>query len=233
MPNVANFRHAQYIMRRLAWLPIAVLLLAAGQCFRWALADVWATQVSHQLRQPGLSDEEWRLAGQMLGQALRLNPGRASSLELAGQFYQAQAYRQSQPKNVASRQDYRQAALVAFRRAVRLNPAWPYLWGRLALAKVGLQQYDQELSGALDRVAQLGPWEKSLQYDAAVMGLAVAGHLSPLGREALYRAMEQSLTMQTKDAQQTLMAQFKLKNLCADLGAMDNKLPNLSRRCAE
>ena len=101
------------------------------------------------------------------------------------------------------------------------------------LAKVGLQQYDQELNGALDRVARLGPWEKSLQYDAAVMGLAVAGHLSPLGREALYRAMEQSLTMQTKDAQQTLMAQFKLKNLCADLEAMDNKLPNLSRHCAE
>lgn len=220
-------------MRKLAWIPIILLLLAAGQCFRWALADVWATQVSHQLQQSGLTDEEWRLAGQMLGQALRLNPDQASSLELAGQFYQAQAYRQSRPQNVASRQDYRQEALLAFRQAVRLNPAWPYLWDRLALVKAGLQQYDQELSGALDRVARLGPWEKSLQYDAAVVGLAVAGHLSPLGREALYRAMEQSLTMQTKDAQQTLMAQFKLKNLCAGLDAMDDTLPNLSQRCAE
>jgi hypothetical protein len=198
-----------------------------------ALADVWATQVTHQLRQPSLSDGEWRVAGQILRQALLLAPGQAASLELAGQFYQAQGYRQSLPQDLASRRDSRQMALLYFRQALRLNPAWPYLWDRLALTKMSLQQYDRELSGALDRIARLGPWEKTLQYDVAVIGLAASDHLDPLGREALYFAMEQSLKMQDKDAQQALLVQFKLKKLCTGLEVSSASLPTLSRRCTE
>ena len=71
--------------RTLAWIPIALLVAAAAHCFRLALADVWATQVRHQLQQASLTDDEWRLAGQMLDRALRLAPDQAASLELAWQ----------------------------------------------------------------------------------------------------------------------------------------------------
>jgi tetratricopeptide (TPR) repeat protein len=222
------------MMRKLAWFPIALLLMTAGYCFRWALADVWATQISYQLRQPSLTDGEWLLAGQMLQRALRLAPDQAASLDLAGQFYQAQAYRQASLQDLASRRDSQQKALLYFRQAVGLNPAWPYLWNRLALAKMGLQQYDLELSGALDRVAQLGPWEKALQFDTAVIGLAVTDQLTPLvGRDALYHAMEQSLKMQGKDELQSLLAQFKLRNLCLEFAKLKNvDLPVLTQSCA-
>ena len=219
--------------RKLAWFPIALLILAAGYCFRMALADVWATQVRYQLGQPRLSDEEWRLTGQILKQSLLLAPDHASNLELAGQFYQLQGYRQSLPQAPVDRSDSRQKALAYFRQAVTLNPAWPYLWDRLALTKVSLQQFDGELNGALDRVAKLGPWEKMLQYNTAIIGLAASDHLDPLGRNALYSAMEQSLKMQEKDTQQTLMEQFKLKKLCFGLDVYSSSLPILNRRCAD
>ena len=149
-----------------------------------ALADVLTTQVAYQLHQPSLSDAEWQLTGQILRQVLLLAPDQARSLELAGQFYQAQGYRQSSPQDFASRQDSRQKALHYFRQALRHNPAWPYLWDRLALTKMSLQQYDRELSGALERIARLGPWEKTLQYDVAIIGLSASDYLDQSGREA-------------------------------------------------
>ena len=221
------------IKRKLAYIPIFLLLLAAGYCFRMALADVLTTQVAYQLHQPSLTDAEWQLTGQILRQVLLFAPDQARSLELAGRFYQAQGYRQSSPQDFASRQDSRQKALHYFRQALRHNPAWPYLWDRLALTKMSLQQYDRELSGALERIARLGPWEKTLQYDVAIIGLSASDYLDQSGREALYFALEQSLKMQDKDTQQSIMAQFKLKKLCAGIHYPSATLLTLSQRCAE
>ncbi len=198
-----------------------------------ALADVWATQVRYELGQPRLSDEEWLRTGQILKQSLLLAPDHASNLELAGQFYQVQGYRQALPQAPVDRSDSRKKALNYFRQAVTLNPAWPYLWDRLALTKMSLQQFDRELSGALDRVVKLGPWEKTLQYNAAIIGMASAEQLDMLGRAAMYFAMEQSLKMQDQDTQKTLLAQFKLKKLCIGIEAFSVSLPILSRRCAD
>ena len=199
-----------------------------------ALADVLATQVEHQLRQPNLSEAEWEVAGQILTQALLLAPDQAASFELAGQFYQAQGYRQSSfPQGIVNRQDNRLKALQFFRLALQHNPAWPYLWDRLALTKMSLQQYDHELSGALERIARLGPWEKILQYDVAIIGLSASDYLDQSGREALNFAMEQSLKMQDKDTQQSLIAQFKLKKLCNGIQYTSTILLTLKQRCAE
>ena len=221
------------IKRKLAYIPIILLFLAAGYCFRMALADVLATQVEHQLRQPNLSDAEWKVAGQILRQVLLLAPSQAASFELAGQFFQAQGYRPPLPQDTASRQESRLKALQYFRLALRHNPAWPYLWDRLALTKMTLQQYDHELSGALERIARLGPWEKTLQYDVAIIGLSASDYLDQSGREALNFAMEQSLKMQDKDTQQSLMAQFKLKKLCAGIQYPGANLLTLNQRCTE
>ena len=98
---------------------------------------------------------------------------------------------------------------------------------------MGLQQYDRELSGALERIARLGPWEKTLQYDLAIIGLSASDYLDQSGREALYFAVEQSLKMQGKDTQQSLMVQFKLKKLCAGIQHPSANLLTLSQRCAE
>ena len=198
-----------------------------------ALADALTTQVAYQLHQPSLSDAEWQITGQILRRVLLLAPDQARSLELAGQFYQAKGYRQSSQQDFASRQDSRQKALHYFRLALRHNPAWPYLWDRLALTKMGLQQYDRELSGALERIARLGPWEKTLQYDVAIIGLSAYDYLDQAGIKALYFAVEQSLKMQDKDTQQSIMAQFKLKKLCKGVLYSNANLSTLSQRCAE
>ena len=98
---------------------------------------------------------------------------------------------------------------------------------------MSLQQYDRELSGALERIARLGPWEKTRQYDVAIIGLSAYDYLDQAGIKALYFAVEQSLKMQDKDTQQSIMAQFKLKKLCKGVQYSNANLSTLSQRCAE
>lgn len=221
------------MIKKLALLPIALLLLAAGWCFRLALADVWATQVGHQLQQPSLTDSEWLLAVQMLRKTLRLAPDYAEYLDLAGQFYLAEAYRPAYAQDLTAQTNSLEKALDYFRQALRLNPVSPYLWDRLVSAKLNLEQFDRELIGALGRVARLGPWEKSLQYNVALIGLVLVNKSDPAGLDTLYRGMEQSLKMQAKQEQDSLMMQFKLKELCAGLLGREANWPVLSQRCAE
>src|SRR5665647_58262 len=61
---------------------------------------------------------------------------------------------------------------VRFLQALRLRPTSPFLWANLALTKLYLNEFDDEMRSALRHADELGPWEPTVQQTILFVGLA-------------------------------------------------------------
>lgn len=193
-------------------VPVVILLLFASYLsFRWALADVLSTQVWHQLEKAqttgqSLDAKHWTLSRTWLEKTLWLHPDYSGHLELAEFFYQVAGDQPTELLDELGWHDNHEKALDYARRALLIRPTWPYLWDELILNKVILNQFDNELTGAIERAVTLGPWEKSVQYDVAFTGLDYWDDLEIAARQWIMLAMNRTLFLQRD--QQPLLKQI-------------------------
>jgi len=87
---------------------------------------------------------------------------------------------------VAAAQDAR----TRLRHALRERPTSPFLWANLALAKLYLDEVDDEFFNAFRHADEFGPWEPAIQQMTVFAGLAVWGQLNPELRQVLARTIE-------------------------------------------
>lgn len=83
-------------------------------------------------------------------------------------------------------------ARARLRRALRQRPTSPFLWANLALAKLYLDEIDDEFFRALRHADELGPWEPTIQQMTVFAGLAAWGRLDPASRQALAQSVERA-----------------------------------------
>ena len=82
------------------------------------------------------------------------------------------------------------AARDQFRLALRQRPTSPFLWANLALAKLYLDQPDDEFLQSLRHANELGPWEPSTQQALLFSGLAAWDRLAPADRRMMEGIVE-------------------------------------------
>lgn len=81
-------------------------------------------------------------------------------------------------------------ARTRFRRALHQRPATPFLWANLALAKLYLDEVDEEFFAAIRYADALGPWEPRSQQVVLFVSLAAWERLDAAGRQAVARVIE-------------------------------------------
>lgn len=96
----------------------------------------------------------------------------------------------------------KQGALHAFRKSVEVRPAWPWSWLRLAYAKQGLQQMDDEFDLAMRRTSELGAGRAELDSDLAALGFSAWSELTPSQRTITLQAANRSAASSKRDALQ-------------------------------
>jgi tetratricopeptide (TPR) repeat protein len=222
-------------LRIILYLPaILILIVLTITAIRWSLADVYATQVTHHLDTVNVDSSnknagQWRLARQYLDRTLALRPAYGRYFELAETFYQVLDSLESDGNPLIQELSWRNNAFEALDnadRGLRLTPSWPYLWRQLALSKLALKQFDDKLTGAFERAIHLGPWEREVQYDVAVLGLDDWPNLKEETRFHVVKAMEQSLMMDQIRPDKF----YDIKQVCEQFGK-DMSSPQLFRLC--
>lgn len=96
----------------------------------------------------------------------------------------------------------KQDALQAFRKSVETRPTWPWTWLRLAYAKHGLQQLDDEFDLALRRTNELGAGRVELDSDLATLGFSAWSQLTIGQRAIALKAANRAAGFSKKEALQ-------------------------------
>jgi len=203
MTNVRHFVSMPALRAVLYVAAILGLILLANIALRWSLADVYATQVSHHLDtvkkdSSNKNAKQWRQTRQHLERTLELRPAYARYFELAEAFYQRLDSLEFRRNPLIQELDWHNNELEALnyaRRGLRLTPSWPNLWNRLVISKFLLKQFDNELTGGIERAVQLAPWERPIQYSVAILGLDYWPILQEEARLHVLQAIEQILAM--------------------------------------
>lgn len=105
----------------------------------------------------------------------------------------------------------KQDALQAFRKSVDARPVWPWSWLRLAYAKHGLQQLDDEFDLALRRANELGAGRVELDSDIAALGFSAWGQLTTDQRVIALKAANRAAGFSKTEA-------LQMYNLASDSG---------------
>jgi hypothetical protein len=90
------------------------------------------------------------------------------------------------------------SARARFRQALLQRPTSPFLWANLALAKLYLDEFDDEFMAALRHADELGPWEPTVQQTVLFAGLAAWQDLDAGLRQDLARAIERGAKRNTR-----------------------------------
>lgn len=203
--TVAGQSGSKPALQAILYMPVILgLIILAGIAMRWSLADIYAIQLSHHLDTvnqdlSNKNDDQWRLSHRHLEKTLELRSAYARYLELAGAYYQNVEFLRLNNEALAQELGGSSNELKFLdyaRRSLRLTPSWPYLWSRLAATKLVLGQFDDELTGAMERVMDLGPWERSIQYKLAIFGLNNWPNLQEKAQLQILKAMDQTSAME-------------------------------------
>jgi len=191
-------------LQAILYLPIILaLIILAITALRWSLADVYSTQVSHHLDtvkndSSNKNAKQWRQARQHLERTLELRPAYARYFELGEAFHQKLDSLEFRKDPLIQELDWHDNELEALnyaRRGLSQTPSWPYLWNRLVINKFVLRQFDNELTGGMERAVHLGPWEQPIHFGVAMLGLNDWPNLQDAGRLHALEAIEQTLAM--------------------------------------
>ncbi len=107
------------------------------------------------------------------------------------------------------------SARTRFRQALLLRPTSPFLWANLALTKLYLSEFDDELLTALRHADELGPWEPTVQQTIVFVGLAAWQDLDPGLRQTLARGIERGAKRDTWKIFEIVKSYTRLELVCA------------------
>ncbi len=150
------------------------LTLIAVQCARLGMAGLLvqrAQDVTDRWTSPARTPDlaEIRRADRHLTDSLDYAADNPWSLEALGALYLTRMRTARSPREALA---LTRDARVRFLQALKLRPTSPFLWANLALTKLYLDEFDDELRSALRHADELGPWEPTVQETILFVGLA-------------------------------------------------------------
>jgi len=231
--------------RLIVMLAIIIGLLSlAVICFRWAYADVLNTQIAYHLdvseaNPNGRNVKHWRQARNYLDQVLSIRPQQALYLESAERFYQTLDTLETDAPEVIAELSWlhnEEQALKYARLGLQSMPSWPYLWKQLVLSKVTLRQIDQELTSAYAKAQQLGPWDKTIQFELAAIALENWDDLNTDIRQLSLKPIDHILSMllNQKAVAKLFTSHPKMTDVCMLLSVSPSgEYPALDTACRE
>jgi len=107
------------------------------------------------------------------------------------------------------------SARERFRQALLQRPTSPFLWANLALAKLYLDEIDDELLTALRQADELGPWEPTVQQTVLFVGLAAWQDLDADLRQNVARTIERGATRNTRQMFDIVNSYTRFDLICA------------------
>jgi len=173
---------------------------AQGEIDRW-------TAVA---RTPGIA--EIRLAAKYYLDSLEFAPDNPWALEGLGSLDLARMRASRIPRDALA---VTRDAHARFRQALVQRPTSAFLWANLALAKLYLDEIDDELLGALRHADELGPWEADVQQTTLFVGLAVWRDLDPPLQQALARTVERGASRNTQKMFEIVNSYARFDLICA------------------
>lgn len=205
---------------------IALLAFAAQDSVRRGIEDWRSTRGIHDIRiwtegRAVPSREQWTRAVDTLREALRLAPRNPELWEYLGYAYDIGS-RNFAP---AGWSVYTEFALIYFRQAAALRPAFPYSWTGVAVTKYRLGQLDDEFRQAFSSAMRLGPWEPGLQIITSDLGLALWDSLDSALKEQVRENWRRTAVRQADQLARLAISHGRAGVLCEDaLDALKNKL---------
>ncbi|MGR9037261.1 MAG: hypothetical protein ACU83O_11845 [Gammaproteobacteria bacterium] len=228
-----------FSLRLSAIAAVSLLLFAACLCFRWSFANVLSLQVRHLLGKAqtigqSLNTEQWRFTHQLMTKTLQLHPDYSDYLEMSKLFYQVADDRSDELPEELGWRGNEDKSLEYARRAVLARPSWPYYWQDLMTIKINLNQFDSELTGAMERAVHLGPWEAAVQYDVAYQGLEHWDRLPKSAYPWVIMAADKILLIENRSHPpiNEMLAHPNFEKLCLEIQNIPNgKLKVLDDYC--
>ena len=104
---------------------------------------------------------------------------------------------------------------MRFRQALIQRPTSPFLWANVALAKLYLNEIDDEFLAALRHADELGPWEPAVQQTILFVGLAAWQELDPALRQALVRTIERGASRNAQKMFEIVKSYRRFDLVCA------------------
>ena len=182
---------------------LLIFTLLAWLAGRELMADItlsiaYQEAASGDRRSPA---EKWSQAGQYFTTSLRFSPRNPYTLEAFG-AHEITGMRSGHDVS-RSPNDILKSAIDRLHAALRERPTSPNAWANLALAKLFLAEFDEELFRAIRHADELAPWEFEIQR--AVL-------IASLGAWMKLDASQQAATSQTvaRAAQRDLPALGRL-----------------------
>lgn len=230
------------IKQIIAILAILGLLALAIICFRWSYADVLVNQIDYHLSAADKAPEkrtakDWRQADRYLQQIISTRTQHPQYIETAERFYQVLDTLETEAPALIEELGWRnneQQALHYAREGLQLIPTWPYLWKQLVLSKVTLKQFDQELTAAIQKSVELGAWEKPVQYEIAVMGLANWDNLNTSSQNNILNTIENMLQIRPDRRYDTklLLSHVNIAKACMlSASVTEGQFKNFKQHC--
>jgi len=182
----------------------ATLLIACLVILAWALVRAnaaWHFIAAHAIAEPLFatgsgSEAAFEASEARINTALRRFPGNPDFLEFSGRLLTLQA---SQPGVMGTeRRVLLESAATNFRQALTVRPLWPYTWANLLYTKDKLGQVDLEFNKALNRSAELGPWEPRVQMQVLESGLRNWSKLGSAERAVVQQKVLDALRKQPR-----------------------------------
>jgi len=172
-----------------------ILVTTAMNAGYRGLADLYYYPVKKFLGTPGQKGEPRRLtieqAKTLLSDARRWDENNPDSLRAKAQVLAKKAEDRFfwQSVDMVPLND----SLGYTRKALQLRPSSPWLWADIAMVKMMLGEYDDEMEGAMLRASELGPWQPLVQIQLAHIGMAIWPRLSGSARQAVLSAIHRGL----------------------------------------
>ena len=194
-----------------------VLALIAVQCARMLVAGLLVQTAQSEIdrwtaaaRAPGIA--EIRLAAKYYLDSLEFAPENPWALEGLGSLDLAKMRASRIPRDALA---VTRDAHARFRQALVQRPTSAFLWANLALAKLYLDEIDDELLGALRQADELGPWEAAVQETTLFVGLAAWHDLDPALQQAIARTAERGASRNAQKMFEIVNSYRRLDLICA------------------
>ena len=194
-----------------------MLALIAVQCVRLGLAGLLVQSAKSEVeawtpaaRKPGMA--QVRRAAKYYSDSIGYMSGNPWSLEGLGAMDLARMRVSTVPREALA---VTRSARARFRQALLLRPTSPFLWANLALTKLYLNEFDDELLTALRHADELGPWEPTVQQTIVFVGLAAWQDLDPGLRQTLARSIRRGAKRDARRMFEIVQSYTRLELVCA------------------
>ena len=218
--SAARISHHRPAQRRHKVVCVALfilLALTAVQCVRMAMAGLLVQRAQDEAnawtstsRTPDRT--QIRRVDKYFTDSLDYTADNPWSLEGLGALYLTRMRASDNPREALA---VTRDARVRFQQALRLRPTSPFLWTNLALTKLYLGEFDDEMKTALRHANELGPWEPTVQQAVVFVGLAIWQDLDSGLQQALMRSIERGASRNPHKMLQIVKSYTRFDLVCA------------------